>query len=307
MKHEESISITNASIGSDQKSCFPDFLGIGAMRSGTSWLSRCLSFHPEIWMLPIKEAHYFSNLNRKKFFNWRKKLLLKRSIQRCLCGKGKYGDVPLIVKYLLGSWNDNWYESLFRAGIGKVKGEITPAYAILEKEQIAHVHRVMPNAKIIFMIRNPIERAWSQARIKLLQWDKKKAEELKDEDWINEVKSMDSIGWNEYINTLNNWESFYPKEQIFIGFYDEIIECPQDLLLRLFSFLGVSDSLDFIPKNVSERIGEGINIPMPSHLEAFLAQMYNEKIFRLHEYFGGYATRWWEQSQKSLYTNLHFK
>ena len=50
---------------------------------------------------------------------------------------------------------------LFKPGRGRVKGEMTSDYAVLEKEVIARVHELMPDAKIIFMMRNPVERPWS--------------------------------------------------------------------------------------------------------------------------------------------------
>ena len=37
----------------------PDFLCIGAQKSGTSWLDANLRFHPELWLPPAKELHYF--------------------------------------------------------------------------------------------------------------------------------------------------------------------------------------------------------------------------------------------------------
>ncbi len=41
---------------------FPDFLCIGAQRSGTTWLHHNLRQHPEIWMPPLKELHYFDEM-----------------------------------------------------------------------------------------------------------------------------------------------------------------------------------------------------------------------------------------------------
>ena len=37
---------------------YPNFLGIGAQKSGTTWLHANLSQHPQIWMPPVKEIHY---------------------------------------------------------------------------------------------------------------------------------------------------------------------------------------------------------------------------------------------------------
>ena len=38
-----------------------DFVGVGAARSGTTWLARCLAEHPQVWVPPVKELHYFDN------------------------------------------------------------------------------------------------------------------------------------------------------------------------------------------------------------------------------------------------------
>jgi hypothetical protein len=38
---------------------YPDFLGIGAQKAGTTWLGRNLQAHPEVWMPRMKEVHYF--------------------------------------------------------------------------------------------------------------------------------------------------------------------------------------------------------------------------------------------------------
>jgi len=44
----------------------PDFLCVGAQKAGTSWLYHQLDFHPDFWMPPIKELHYFDTLSRVK-------------------------------------------------------------------------------------------------------------------------------------------------------------------------------------------------------------------------------------------------
>ena len=52
---------------------------------------------------------------------------------------------------------------LFEPGKGKMIGEITPAYSTLGPDDVRRVHRLVPDARIIFMMRNPVERVWSQA------------------------------------------------------------------------------------------------------------------------------------------------
>ena len=45
---------------------YPDFLGIGAQKAGTTWLSHNLQLHPEVWMPPVKELHYFDEKIRRR-------------------------------------------------------------------------------------------------------------------------------------------------------------------------------------------------------------------------------------------------
>jgi len=68
---------------------FPDFLGIGAQKSGTTWLYQNLAAHPQIWMPPVKELHYLDhkpkplpvrlvsrkNFHRKASIHLRQKLI----------------------------------------------------------------------------------------------------------------------------------------------------------------------------------------------------------------------------------------
>ena len=53
--------------------------------------------------------------------------------------------------------------SLFELERG-ITGDITPSYSILEDKDVARMHATVPNAKIIFLMRNPFDRAWSNFR-----------------------------------------------------------------------------------------------------------------------------------------------
>ena len=99
----------------------PDFVGVGVQRGGTSWLYKCLSEHPEIFM-PKKEVHFFN--------------------------RHYYDGIQ-------------YYQELFDAGKSTaVKGEITPDY-INSPKAIERLHEHYPNAKIIIILREPFERTYS--------------------------------------------------------------------------------------------------------------------------------------------------
>src|SRR4029453_18936667 len=53
----------------------PDFLCVGAQKAGTSWLYHQLVSHPDFWMPPVKELHYFDEMTHSRHpdpENWRK-------------------------------------------------------------------------------------------------------------------------------------------------------------------------------------------------------------------------------------------
>src|SRR5215210_5088052 len=201
---------------------YPDFIGIGAQKAGTTWLSRNLQLHPQIWMPTIKEVHYFDEkindpssfaprirekLSGKRAVDYRWRRQLKTRFKRHL--KGTTSEKVLWdLRYHFGRPNDEWYASLFEPGRGSVVGEITPDYSVLGKESVAHVHELMPEAKIIFMMRNPIERAWSQA---VMSFDRK-GEDIATTEEGKLRRSFDREGSRlrtDYLRTLENWGSFY--------------------------------------------------------------------------------------------------
>jgi hypothetical protein len=282
---------------------YPDFIGIGAQKSGTTWLHRNLQLHPQIWIPTRKEIHYFdekindppnflSRMLRKVFggrvvdHRWRRQL--RSRIKRYLNGTSKEG-LLWDLRYYFGKPGDGWYASLFEPGRGSVVGEITPEYSILDRSAIAHVRELMPEAKIIFMMRNPIERAWSQA---VMSFDRKTNDIASVED-ARLYRSFDREGSQsrtDYLRTLEIWGSFYPPERIFIGFLEDVHFFPDLLLRRLYNFLEVEESAGYRVKKrkVHSRAVER----MPTRFAAYLARSYHEQISELDERFGGYASFW---------------
>lgn len=130
---------------------FPDFLGIGAQKSGTTWLYKNLIKHPQLYLPETKEIHYF---------DW----YFYKSI--------------------------NWYCQYFKsAKKTQVTGEINPCYSTLSEKKIKLIHKMNPKLKIILLLRNPIDRAWSQAVMNLV---KRKKANIANVDLFSIIKSATS-------------------------------------------------------------------------------------------------------------------
>src|SRR5262245_30617021 len=120
----------------------PDFLCIGLQKAATGWLYDQLQFHPEFWMPPIKELHFFD----RSFPNKR----IQAAVSRILSDfEGKSaarlakGDRPFderdrdffeVVRSCIGQPADlDRYAALFRTKGDLLAGDITPAYSNLDE------------------------------------------------------------------------------------------------------------------------------------------------------------------------------
>ena len=81
--------------------------------------------------------------------------------------RGRLGTSPPVglwdFRYFFGKRSDDWYASLFHKAQqkGLIAGELTPAYAILTDEIFRRIQRMNSLIKLIFIMRDPVERSWS--------------------------------------------------------------------------------------------------------------------------------------------------
>jgi hypothetical protein len=175
----------------------PDFLIIGAPKAATSWLAKNLRRHEKVFM-PPSEIHYFS-----------------RSYDHGL----------------------DWYASLFAsAQAGQIVGEKSATY--LASPQVPErVAKLLPNARLIAQLRNPIERAYSDYCMLL----RRGTVNHRIGDYLDPARAASQrfIADGEYGKQLSHWLCFFPREQLEIILYDEISRRPIEILTEVSSFLGL--------------------------------------------------------------------
>lgn len=271
----------------------PDFLVIGAQKAGTTWLYENLRTHPDIWMPPVKELHYFDRLIHESpppLYS-RPLQVVDQLVRRC-----SVKDAPWLWRYYMHRPSDEWYASLFAgtpSEAGAVAGEITPGYATLSPEQIAHVYDVAPNAKIVLMLRNPIERTWSHA---VMDFQTERIPDLSARTIMQRFAREDVRLQANYLKILNNWRRFYPE--IFAGFMEEVRSDPDMLLSRLYEHLGVDPTKGDRP--ISGKVHNRSPETMPGDVAFALARCYHEDLVRLEEELGGYASGWLKSAEKIM-------
>jgi hypothetical protein len=278
---------------------FPDFLGIGAQKAGTTWLYRNFQKHLGIWMPPEKELHFFDekltnphSLRAKVLGTQPRDERWRRQVRRQL---NRYREEPSLggigwhVRYFLGRPSDGWYRTLFRPGAGRVTGEITPDYSILSREQVIAARRVNPSMRIIFIMRNPVERAWSHAAMEVGRAEGLDLEHSS-ERLIRHFETARPRRFGDYVATLETWSEAFPEPQIFVAFLEDVSRHPEALLDLLCDHIG-AQRLERYP-NAQRRVHSGDLSTIPLQLAQHLARMYLDQVRELERRFGGYAS-WW--------------
>ena len=81
--------------------------------------------------------------------------------------------------------------------------------------------------------------------MRLVYIPKRRLEDVSEAELLEQLGSLGSRRRGDYVRTLDTWQSVFPREQLFIGFFEDIHERPQELLSDIFDFLGVSHAVDW--------------------------------------------------------------
>lgn len=185
----------------------PNLIIIGAQKCGSSSLHHYLDQHPDISMSQTKELDYFV-----ESLNWNKGL--------------------------------DWYASQFSDSTAVVVGESSPSYSMYPNFTgvAERMHALIPDAKIIYIVRDPVERIVSHY---LHQWYGKRRKDASLDSLadVNHPKTRHYICTSNYYLQLSQYLEFYDISRIFVVTLEDLKRDRQETLRRVFRFLGVDDSV----------------------------------------------------------------
>lgn len=186
----------------------PQFIIVGAMKSGTSTLAYHLRQHPDIYM-PEGELHFFD-------------------------ARGGYAD----------RWERGveWYEKQFEdAEPTDLRGEKTPTYSFLPSAP-ERMHEVVPETKLIWILRNLIDRAdsnyWHAVRsgsewLSFEEAVRRESERVKGDIWKGYVRR------SQYVEQVDRFLEYFDREVMHFCLLEDLKEDPESVLNNACTFLGL--------------------------------------------------------------------
>lgn len=226
----------------------PNFIMIGAGKSGTTSLAHYLSKHPDVFVSKPKEPRFFAYAGRTPDFRGPRD-------SRLVC---------------LHEQND--YERLFdETGDAKAIGEASTWY-LTSSEAPANIKRLAPEARLIAVLRNPVERAFSH-------WMHLMREQIEPIDDFQAACAAEpgriAANWSphwhyvrqsRYFEGLKRYFDLFDRRQIGVFLYEDFQADPHRVVDDICELLGVTSGLDF---DAGERLNVG-GLPRVKWLQRYL-------------------------------------
>jgi hypothetical protein len=260
----------------------PDFLVIGAPKAGSTAVHAALAQHPQLFLSVPKEPKYF---------------LTDGPPQR-MHHRGP-GDAHSAREWI---WQRDRYERLFAAApAGTLRGESTPFY-LWDRNAHKRIAAAIPDVKLIAVVRDPVDRAYSN-------WTHLRSDGLEPEADFAQACAVEparvEAGWapfwrylelGRYGEQLAHLYEHFPREQVYVVRYKQLIDEPGSTLDALATFLGVEPGL------VSTIPGSNVSAwAAPGRVNDALRH-----VVRAGAALGGYAPpKAWRQAQRPLLAALH--
>jgi hypothetical protein len=189
----------------------PDFLLVGAMKAGTTSLATWLGAHPDVHIPPAKEVSFFND----PYHFW------------------------------LGV---DWYREQFAGAAGEAAvGDATPLMS--NPVAVRHMADLLPDARIVAVLRHPVDRAWSHyCHLRALGHERRPFERaVADEERSASPPSgavpLDYLHRSTYLPQVERLQAAYPPDRLLLLLFDDLRDDPAATFARACRFLGVDDAV----------------------------------------------------------------
>ena len=206
----------------------PDFIVVGAAKSGTTTLSKYLRRHPGVFMATPKEPEYFAR-------------------------DEVYAKGP------------EWYAQLFAgAHYSQICGEASTRYSNYPEfpDTAARMARLIPRAKLIYLIREPVRRAYGYWVQKIVNkhrgWSTEHVAPTFEEA-ISESRQF--VDGSDYMLQIERFLEFFPRENLLVIIFEEFVKDPPCLLANVTEHIGA----DPFPEGIAQEYVRGN--PTTDHFE----------------------------------------
>lgn len=214
---DPTLSQPTAAVPSTSPGRLPTFLIIGVQKSGTTSIYNYLKAHPQIFMSPVKETNFFER-------EWGKEppeVLARRKV-----------PVNTLADY----------SQLFTGATDEIAlGEASPNYMLHHHKSADLIQAVVPQAKLIAVLRNPVERAYSDQLMHI-----RDAVGTQHQSLADQVKTRGESSYvllkGKYADSIQHFIDVFGADQVKVFLYDDLRKDAIAFMQQMYEFIGVDAS-----------------------------------------------------------------
>ncbi|MFT5760777.1 MAG: hypothetical protein ACI9LM_005564 [Alteromonadaceae bacterium] len=265
-------------------------LGVGGQKCGTTWLHNYLNKHPQTDMGPMKEYHVWDRLLVEEHFD-NNELILRKTSQKLNNHFKSINNYKSLDLYNFPDSYFDFFNLLYNDSLNtRLVGDITPAYSMLNTDDFFRIKKGLESkgftVKVVFLLRDPVERIWSQVRMKRrnlinkfgINYKHDITEEEQVLAWYTDVRCLKRT---QYQSTIMALDSTFGKGNLYIGFYESFFETQN--IKSLCHFLNI----DFKTPDFDLRVNASPkNLHLSIDTQKLIANFYKETYCYVESNFG---------------------
>ena len=157
---------------------------------------------------------------------------------------------------------------------------------MLDASDVERIQKILPDVKVIYIIRNPIDRVWSQVRRKGLDFSD--VEQLRAAVNHRNVREK-----TNYLETIRKWQPAF-GDNFYLTFFDDFLDDPEAFFAKICEFLGIRFDADVLGRTEKRVVNAAPRHQIPAIIKKELAQEYLPMVRQLAREFGNAPLRWQE-------------
>jgi hypothetical protein len=243
----------------------PNFLVLGAPRTGTTWLHAVLSHHPDVHVPDVKEPDF---LNRR--------ILTE----------------PFSV-----------YTRLFDPAPGEtarpLRGDMSVNYSNLLDPAVRKIATMLPDAKLVFTIRHPVDRFWSMLKYTYGTFSHHVLRRPPIVRFLRSCHNPRFTRRNDYLAVMRRWSAAFGVGRLHVDLFDRIEADPRGYVRDVLTHLGADATWQIPDELIDVHIHSTAPIVMPDAFRWYLSMEWLEPTRRLNDALDGRVSHWVEQMEQT--------
>ena len=242
----------------------PNFFIVGAAKVGTTFLYNYLINHPEVYLSPIKEPNYFNT--ELKLHNCREDIKKKIFLDKT------YFEDNILKKRRSACFDEMQdYLQLYRGATSeKIIGEAS-TYYLASTQAAKEIYKYNKTAKVVIILREPVSRTMSHYNMDRLS-NRTSGDMLQDvkSDFNSDKKgyfiSNMYIDLSLYYDQISRYLKIFPKEQILILRFENLVSKKKEVLGEVCDFL----EIDFNKLQLSDKVHNKTEVPKNKFIQRLI-------------------------------------